>query len=222
MTRRPTPFVTLCLTTSLCIAAMLTVGLRTRAGSAAPRIVCRSCLTPAPLAAARARDVVGTVMPPLHFDRWLNTDGNRPLATAGKVTLYRWWTDGCAHCEKTLPAIETLRREYGASGLQVVAVYHPKPPAPARDEDVRRWAHEMGYDGAIALDLDWSELRKFYLDTAPRPATSASFLVGKDGVIRFVHPGPRFYPSSDPADSKDDADYRRLEGAVKQLINPGS
>jgi hypothetical protein len=44
----------------------------------------------------------------------------------------------------------------------------------------------MRYDGAIALDLDWSELRKFDLDTAPRPATSASFLVGKDGSIRLA------------------------------------
>jgi thiol-disulfide isomerase/thioredoxin len=220
MSRLREPFVTLCLTTVLCAAAVLTVVLRTRAAPPARPIVCRSCIRPAGLAAATAQDVVGKPMPALHFDRWLNTAGDKPLDTAGKVTLYRWWTDGCTHCEKTLPALELLRQQYSPHGLQVVAVYHPKPPAPVRDEDVRRWAHDMGYDGPVALDLDWSELKKFYLDTAPRPATSASFLVDQAGVIRLAHPGPRFYPSGDPADAKEDADYRRVDAAVTALLAP--
>ena len=163
-------------------------------------------------------DVVGRTMPPLAFDRWPNTDGNRPPETAGKVTLYRWWTDGCPHCEKTLPAVEALRQKYGPDGLQVVAVYHPKPPRPVRDGDVAAAAEALGYRGPVAIDLDWSELKKFYLDTGDRPATSASFLVDRDGVIRFVHPGPRFYPSADPGEATEDADYRRVEAAVRRLL----
>jgi thiol-disulfide isomerase/thioredoxin len=218
MNRWREPFVTLCLTTVLCTAAAMAVAVRARARHAAPVIVCQFNEMPPALAAATAQDIVGNPMPALHFDRWLNTDGDKPLDTAGNVTLYRWWTDGCAHCEKTLPALEQLRQKHGPRGLQVVAVYHPKPPGPARDDDVRRWAHDMGYDGPVALDLDWSELKKFYLDTVPRPATSASFLVDQAGVIRFVHPGPRFYPSDDAADAKEDADYRRLDAAVTTLL----
>jgi thiol-disulfide isomerase/thioredoxin len=166
------------------------------------------------------QDVVGTKMPALQFERWINTDGNQPLDTSGKVTLYRWWTDGCEHCEKTLPAVEALREKYGPKGLQVVAVYHPKPPRQVKDADVRAAAAATGYDGVIAIDLDWSELRKFYLDTAPRNATSASFLVDRQGVIRLVHPGPRFYPSNNPAEAGHDQDYRRVEEAVKGLVLP--
>ena len=181
------------------------------------------CLTASlALAGAAARDgqdVVGKRMPPLEFDHWINTPGDKPLETAGKVTLYRWWTDGCAHCEKTLPAVEALRKQYGEK-LRVVAVYHPKPPRAVKDADVKAAAAAVGYDGAIAIDLDWSELRKFYLDAAPRSATSASFLVDGKGVIRFVHPGPRFYPSQDPADAKENDDYCRLEAAVKDLCAP--
>jgi thiol-disulfide isomerase/thioredoxin len=173
-------------------------------------------------AARDGQDVVGTKMPALHFDRWINTDGNRPLDTSGKVTLYRWWTDGCEHCEKTLPAVEALRKKYGPKGLRVVAVYHPKPPGEVKDANVRAAAAAIGYDGAIALDLDWSELRKFYLDGAPRDATSASFLVDREGVIRFAHPGPRFYPSDDPADAKENEDYRKVEEAVRALVDPQS
>ena len=160
-------------------------------------------------------------MPPLHFDRWLNTDGGKPLDTAGKVTLYRWWTDGCPHCEKTLPAVEALRRRYEDRGLRVVAVYHPKPVRAVNDDDVRAAAERMGYRGAVALDLDWSELKKFYLDGGDRPATSASFLVDTHGVIRLVHPGPRFYPSKVPGEAKENADHGRMEAAIKSLVQAG-
>ena len=169
--------------------------------------------------AAGGEDLVGTKLPALAFDRWVgggDADSDRPAA---KATLYRWWTDGCPHCEKTLPAVEALRRAYGPKGLRVVAVYHPKPVRAVDDADVRAAAKRMGYDGAVAVDLDWSELKKFYLDTGPRPATSASFLVDESGVIRLVHPGPRFYPSNDPNRAKEDEDYRRVEAAVRRLTD---
>jgi thiol-disulfide isomerase/thioredoxin len=171
-------------------------------------------------AAQDGQDVVGRTMPALAFDGWINTDGDRPPDAAGKVTLYRWWTDGCAHCEKTLPAVEALREKY--PDLRVVAVYHPKPPRPVDNAAVRNAAAKMGYTGPIAIDGDWSELRKFYLDRAERRATSASFLVDRKGTIQWVHPGPRFFPSEDPADARENEDYRRAEGAVKRLLGPES
>jgi thiol-disulfide isomerase/thioredoxin len=170
------------------------------------------------LAAMRdGEEIVGTEMPPLAFDAWVNTEGDRPLDSAGRVTLYRWWTDGCPHCEKTLPAVEALRKEYPA--LQVVAVYHPKPPRPVTGAAVRDAAANMGYAGPIAVDGDWSELRKFYLDKADRRATSASFLVDRKGVIQHVHPGPRFYPSANAAEAAENNDYLRLKEAVEGLLN---
>ena len=170
---------------------------------------------------ARGEDVLGRKMPPLDFDRWIDAEGGGAADPSGKVTLYRWWTDGCAHCEKTLPAVETLRRNYGPKGLRVVAVYHPKPVREVDDEAVRRAAARVGYSGPVAVDGDWSELKKFYLDTGERPATSASFLVDRHGVIRLVHPGPRFHPSDDPAEAAEAADYRRIEAAVERLLDGG-
>ena len=163
-------------------------------------------------------DLVGSKMPPLVFERWVDAAGCDAPDPAVRATLYRWWTDGCPHCEKTLPAVEALRKKYEAKGLRVVAVYHPKPVRGVSDADVRAAAKRMGYGGAIALDQDWSELKKFYLDTGDRPATSASFLVDAGGVIRLVHPGPRFFPSDDPARAKEGADYRRIEAAIGQVV----
>jgi thiol-disulfide isomerase/thioredoxin len=172
------------------------------------------------------QDVMGEIMPELEFERWVD----RPVSETGaageteaRVTLYRWWTDGCPHCEKSLPALERLRRLYEPQGLRVVAVYHPKPPRDVADEDIRSAARGAGYEGAIALDRDWSELEKFYLSVADRDATSASFLVDRSRVIRFVHPGPEFYPSDEPGSARANADYRLIERAIRVLLRiPGA
>jgi len=162
-------------------------------------------------------DVVGTKLSRLQLDHWLNTPGNRPVP-AGSVTLYRWWTDTCPFCAASLPAIERLRQRYGQQGLQVVGVYHPKPPRPVKDEAVLAAAKRIGYTGPIAVDPLWTELRRLWLSTGDRDATSVSFLVDREGTIRYVHPGPDFFPSTDPADARQDADYRDVERAIQSLL----
>lgn len=176
------------------------------------------------------QDLVGTPMPELDFDRRLNAgDGEaaegEPAEAGGErpggATLYRWWTNGCPFCEKSLPAVEAFRKQYGPKGLRVVAVYHPKPPREVDDDTIRRHARKLGYTGAVAVDLDWSELKRVYLSTGERRATSASFLVDSDGVIRFVHPGTEFFPSDDPAESQQNEDHRLLEQAIAALVGDG-
>src|SRR5436853_2953931 len=93
------------------------------------------------------QEVVGKKMPALNFDRWLNTDGNKPLDTAGSLTLYRWWTSECPFCKATLPGLEKFREKYGQKGLKVVAVYHPKPPRAVPDSLVLNAARDIGYRG---------------------------------------------------------------------------
>jgi thiol-disulfide isomerase/thioredoxin len=163
------------------------------------------------------RDLVGTRWPDLAFDRWITSDG-RPIRNEGSVTLYRWWTNTCPYCASSLPALEQLRQKYGPAGLQVVAVYHPKPPREVSDETIRKSAKAIGFEGPLAMDKDWSELKRLYLSTGDRGATSASFLVDHKGVIRFVHPGPDLFPSDKPGDARQDEDFRALETAVQVLL----
>jgi thiol-disulfide isomerase/thioredoxin len=163
------------------------------------------------------RDLVGRNWPDLAFDRWITPDG-KPLKNDGSVTLYRWWTNSCPYCASSLPALEELRRKYGPEGLRVVGVYHPKPPREVSDETIRGAAGRIGFKGPLALDTDWSELKRLYLSTGERGATSASFLVDRHGVIRFVHPGPDLFPSQDPEDARQDQDYRAMEKAIQALL----
>jgi len=159
---------------------------------------------------AAKHDLIGTPLPALHFDAWLAT-GAATAPDSAAPTLYRWWTDSCAYCEASLPAIEALRVRFEPRGLRVVAVYHPKPPRDVAPTTIREAADRFGYHGLIAVDRDWSELSRFYLSTGDRAATSASFLVDRAGIIRFVHPGPEIRAS--------DSAYADLERAIESALS---
>ncbi len=164
------------------------------------------------------QDRVGTRFPKLDFDRELpaQTEDSDPKQV--RATLYRWWTNTCPFCEASLPAIEKLRQEYGPKGLRVVGVYHPKPQRTVDDESVLAMAQRFGYKGELAIDADWSQLRKAYLSSGRRRATSVTFLVDKDGVTRFLHPGPVLFPSDDPQYETENDDYQLLKQAIEALL----
>lgn len=169
------------------------------------------------------QDLVGTTMPRLRLDGWLReTDAHR-RPKPGTVTLYRWWTDGCPYCEASLPALERLRRTYGPRGLNVVAVYHPKPPRDVSAKDIEASAKRLGFEGVLAVDTDWSELRRTCGGKlSKRTATSMSFLVDEQGIMRFVHPGPVLFPSPDEEHRQANADYELLERAIVALLKDAS
>ena len=111
----------------------------------------------------------------------------------GKVTLIRWWTDGCSLCSATAPALRKLRQKYAVRSFQVIGVYHPKPPGDVDLERVQRAAAELGFTFPVAVDADWKALRRWWLDQGRRDWTSVSFVIDKRGVIRYVHRGGEFH-----------------------------
>jgi thiol-disulfide isomerase/thioredoxin len=161
--------------------------------------------------------LVGTQLPDLKFERQIEAEDQGDPAKP-KLTLYRWWTDGCRYCQQSLPAINTLRTKYATRGLQVVGVYHPKPPRPISDQDVRRAARDAGFKGKLAIDENWIQLNLAF-DPATRQATSISLLVDQDGTIRFVHPGPVLFASDDPAHAQANNGYQQLESAIKAMLD---
>jgi thiol-disulfide isomerase/thioredoxin len=160
------------------------------------------------LAKARGgQDLIGKPFPDLGFE-----------AKPAKATLYRWWTDDCPWCAQSLPAIETWRSAFEGKGLRTVAVYHPKPPRTVTQEDARKLAKAIGYNGEVVLDLDWSALKKAYLDSGNRRATSVTILVDDKGIVRFVHPGPVFFDSDKAKFKTEDRDHAKLEKAIRALL----
>jgi len=174
----------------------------------------------APLDADSPSDVLDRPARAWTFDRWV---GTKPLTLAslrGNVVLLRWFNTDCHYCGNTLPALETLRTRYAAQGLVVVGVFHPKPIHKVSDAFVERTAHELGFRGPIAVDEQWSTLNRWWLDGHPdRNWTSVSFLLDRDGVVRWVHGGGEYHPSTDPRHAACDAHYAELERTIRRLLD---
>ena len=135
------------------------------------------------------------------------------------LTLYRWWTDSCPYCESSLPALDLLRGKYAERGLKVVGVYHPKPPSKTMTKkDVLEGAKTRKFEGEVVIDGDWTQLKRWWLETGERRATSVSFLVDSEGIVRFVHPGPVLFPSDEKQFAQENKDFELLDKAIDSLL----
>lgn len=169
-------------------------------------------LAPSPLAAAGPGDgLLGEPAPAWRGDHWLNSP---PLALEdlrGRVVLVRWWTaPGCPFCGASAPALNALHERYGGRGLTVVGFYHHKSRGPLDPAAVARHAERFGFRFPLAVDTGWQTLRAWWLDRTDSGWTSVSFLLDKEGVVRWVHPGGQYVEGDD--------DFAALDGAIRRLL----
>ena len=167
--------------------------------------------------AAKGDELVGTEPGEWQFTEWANTDGKPPSLhdLRGRVVVVRFWTTGCPFCEKTMPALQRLSEELHDQPVTVIGAFHAKPESSQRDlgkpqEVTKTW----GVTFPLAIDREWRTLRSWWLDRAHRHATSVTFVIGKDGRVAHIHPGPEYYPTDDPTDTKANQDYQALRAAV--------
>jgi hypothetical protein len=166
---------------------------------------------------APANALIGQAFGATDALRGLPADADASGAPA--LTLYRWWTNACGHCSASLPALARLERRYGARGLRLVAVYHPKGRN-LRDEDARAYAARLGVGGVVAFDDRWTKFRDLQARGSLRTATSISVLVDAQGVIRWVHPGPRIHESPDGRPAGPAADLAALDALLDRALPP--
>jgi peroxiredoxin len=163
-------------------------------------------------------EMLGTPAPDWTFTRWIGSP--RTLASLrGKVVLLRWWTEDCRYCAATLPGLDALRRRYAERGLVVIGVFHSKPPHEVSDRHILAVARQLGFSGAIAVDREWATLDRYWLSGHPEHGwTSVSFLIDREGVIRWVHGGGEYHPSDDPAHARCALQYHELEQVLARVL----
>ena len=166
-------------------------------------------------------EMVGRRAPAWSFERWIRSPALTPQDLRGKVVLLRWWTEGCDFCAATLPGLESLRQRYGEGGLVVIGVYHPKPPRAVRDRNIVAMANRLGFSGPIAVDQRWTTLDRYWLTGHEREFTSVSFLIDRDGMIRWVQRGGEYHASADPKHAHCDAEYHGLVKTIEELLGRG-
>ena len=164
-------------------------------------------------------ELIGRPAPAWSFDRWIRTEPLSLGQLRGKVVLLRWWTQGCHFCDATLPGLESLRKRHAKDGLVVLGVFHPKPPREVSDRRIVGTAVALGFGGPLAVDRHWSTLERYWLGGHPdRNWTSVSFLIDRDGHIRWVHGGGEYHRSNDPRHHRCDLQYQDLERALAEAL----
>jgi len=189
------------------------------------RIICLTALlllsqfsvTAAP--ADTGGEKVGTPAPRLGLTEWVNSAPLDVENLRGKVVLIRWWTDTCELCAATAPALRQLQQEFSGDGLVVIGVFHPKPAGDWNLERVRRAVAKYQFTFPVVLDGDWSALRRWWLDGANREYTSVSFILDKNGIIRYVHPGGEFHQSNgSPQHAMCERDFKQIHSMIGNLL----
>ena len=97
----------------------------------------------------------------------------------GKVVLVNFWATWCEPCRDEMPSIERLRQSLAGQPFEVLAVNIGEPLG-----RIERFLERMPLDFPMLLDRDTGVAKAWKARVVP-----ATFLVGPDGRIRYVHYG---------------------------------
>jgi thiol-disulfide isomerase/thioredoxin len=111
-------------------------------------------------------------------------DGAGELALSdlhGKVVFVDFWASWCAPCQKSMPLLAALQREFPADRFALIGVNVDQDIDKAKKLVAK---HGVGYPSAS--DPEGSLPGRFGVETMPM-----AYLIDGDGVIRYVHRGFR-------------------------------
>jgi len=128
------------------------------------------------------KGLVGKPAPAFTVPAVVNGKGKVSLDSLhGKVVLLDFWGTFCEPCKKSFPKLQDLYTKYGDSGLRILGVSEDE----ADDKDkIPAFASTYGAKFTLGWDGDKNIARSYKPETMP-----SSFLIDKNGVVRFAHVG---------------------------------
>lgn len=121
----------------------------------------------------------GDVFPALGPIGLVALGGDNLPDLAGKVVLVDFWASWCAPCKASFPAMAQLHRDFAARGLVIAAVGIDEKPAAAS-----AFARKLAPPFVTLHDSAQKLVKEVGVPTMP-----TSYLIGRDGRVRFVHEG---------------------------------
>ncbi len=100
----------------------------------------------------------------------------------GAVVFVNIWATWCKPCRQEIPALETLHQRHEAAGLRIIGVSIDADENRAR---VAEYARALGATYTLWYDPDDRVSTTFLALGVP-----ASYLIGRDGTLRWRHVGP--------------------------------
>lgn len=128
---------------------------------------------------ARAEIKVGDLFPDLMVPGMATLGGAELPKTTGTVVLVDFWASWCAPCKASFPAMGKLHAEFGQKGLAVVAVSVDEKAANAS-----QFVKKLAPPFVTLHDREQTLVKRVVVPTMP-----TSYLIGRDGRVRFVHTG---------------------------------
>lgn len=119
---------------------------------------------------------VGDALPDLST---FKLEGQLPDSLKGKVVLVDFWASWCVPCAQSFPVMDALQKKYRERGLRIIAVSVDEK-APAMQAFLKN--HPVSF--TVVRDAEQKLVALFSPETMP-----ASFLIGTDGKVRFMHRG---------------------------------
>lgn len=97
----------------------------------------------------------------------------------GKVVLVDFWASWCGPCKASFPALDALYQELHDRGFEVIAINVDE-----RREDANAFLSDRPHAMAVVFDPEGTAPAAYGVGAMP-----TSFLIGRDGRVRFVHIG---------------------------------
>lgn len=133
----------------------------------------------AALLPARAEVKVGAPFPALASAGLVPLSGGTLPDTTGKVVLVDFWASWCAPCKASFPMIAKLHQDLAGRGLVIAAVGIDEKPALAA-----AFIKKLAPPFLTLHDKQQKLVQQVVVPTMP-----TSYLIGRDGRVRFVHEG---------------------------------
>ena len=128
---------------------------------------------------ARAEIKVGSPFPALAAAGLEPLSGGSLPDTTGKVVLVDFWASWCAPCKASFPMISKLHQDLSGRGLIIAAVGIDEKPALAA-----AFVKKLAPPFLTLHDKQQKLVQQVVVPTMP-----TSYLIGRDGRVRFVHEG---------------------------------
>ncbi len=97
----------------------------------------------------------------------------------GKVVFLDFWVPWCDPCREELPALDALYKKYRNDGLEVIGI-----DIDSSEKLVAEFLQKIPVTFTVLIDKKGVIRREYNFRTLP-----TTFVIGRDGVIRYVHMG---------------------------------
>ena len=162
--------------------------------------------------------MLGEELPEWDLEGWAD-QGMEPISMQslrGRVVVVRFWTDATEANVRTMTAMQRLSEEFRNEPVDFVGIFYTPLTFGDHWERAQANAHDWGVTFPIAEDR--RTLNRWWLSRYDHLPKTPTFVVGPEGQVRHLHPGPGLFPSDDQAEKLCDDDYRALRAAIVSAL----